>query len=263
MRSRRKFTLCGVPFYAPFLEPCDCPEGKAAYERETAEKEAQIAAEEREERERKHNELVSEIMRESGLGARFANRTFDTFIADQDNMDAYEAAVEYVEDFKKMLPAPGTAPDITRNGLFIMGNPGTGKTHLAAAIANKLIGGEHRVIMATMIDLLGSVRNSFSYEDGGAQVLNRYKKVPLLIIDDLGKEPPTEWAVSTIYNIINGRYEAYLPTIVTANYSDKDLINRLVPRDTKDTLTARALVDRLYEMCTGVNISGESRRGRQ
>ena len=50
------------------------------------------------------------------------------------------------------------------------------------------------------------------------------------MIDDIGKEPPTEWAISTVYNIINGRYEAYLPTIVTTNYDTEALIDRMTPR---------------------------------
>ena len=93
-------------------------------------------------------------------------------------------------------------------------------------------------------------------------MLRIYKTVPLLVIDDIGKEPPTEWAISTVYNIINGRYEAYLPTVVTTNYDTDTLIVRMTAKDTRDDTTARATIDRLMEMCRGIALTGESWRGR-
>ena len=113
----------------------------------------------------------------------------------------------------------------------------------------------------TMIDLLERIKrtyNSAGTDEGS--VLKIYKTVPLLIIDDIGKEPPTEWAISTIYNIINGRYEAYLPTIITTNYDTDALIQRMTPRDTRDDTTAKATLDRLMEMCRGVTMAGDSWR---
>ena len=113
----------------------------------------------------------------------------------------------------------------------------------------------------TMIDLLERIKRTFSM--GGideSSVLKIYKTVPLLIIDDMGKEPPTEWAISTVYNIINGRYEAYLPTIVTTNYNTESLIARMTPRDTSDSTTAQATIDRLMEMCMAITLTGESWR---
>ena len=59
------------------------------------------------------------------------------------------------------------------------------------------------------------------------EVVGVYKTVDLLTIDDLGKEQATEWSVSVLYNIINERYEAMLPTIITTNYKTSALIDRL------------------------------------
>lgn len=81
---------------------------------------------------------IKRIVGESGMGDRFLRRTFSTFQLTDDNKRAAAAARRYAEGFDAMLPQPGRQ-EPGRNGLFIAGPPGTGKTHLAAAIANHLI----------------------------------------------------------------------------------------------------------------------------
>ena len=259
---RQGFYLGSRAIWSPAPDLCDCPEAIAARERAQKEREAKEEAERKAEEERRLRDKVAKIVGESGMGERFLRRTFQSLIITDGNRRAATAAKKYAEGFDFLLPRSGQ-PEPGRNGLFISGNPGTGKTHIAAAISNYLMAQGRPVICMTMIDLLERIKRTYSKGNVSEDnVLNIYKTVPLLVIDDIGKEPPTEWAISTIYNIINGRYEAYLPTIVTTNYDTATLIARMTPRETGDDTTARATLDRLMEMCKGITLTGESWRSR-
>lgn len=260
-RYYKGFKLDSTIIWAPYgAERCTCPEAVEAHKREEADRKARKEAEEKAEQDHRLHLRIKKIVGESGMGERFLRRTFATFEITDTNRKAAAAAQRYAENFDALLPKAGQ-PEPGRNGLFISGPTGTGKTHLAAAIANHLIAQGKPVVCMTMIDLLERIRRTYSKGDTDeGSVLKIYKTVPLLVIDDIGKEPPTEWAISTIYNIINGRYEAYLPTIVTTNYDTATLIGRMTPRDTQDPTTAKATIDRLIEMCRGISLTGDSWR---
>lgn len=253
--------------WAPYgPERCDCPEAMAEYEKEKADREAKEKADREAEEAKKMRERVKRIVGDSGMNARFLNRTFDTFQQTKENQRALRVCVTYADTFREKLPKNNPEPG--RNGLFMSGPKGTGKTHLAAAIANRLMQEGTAVICMTMIDLLDRIKRTYEQsrqygdEISEGSVLSTYKSVPLLIIDDMGKEPATEWAVSKIYAIINARYEAYMPTIITTNYSDSELVRRLTPKDSGDPTTADATIDRLREMCAAIVTTGDSWRSK-
>lgn len=261
-RYKQGFYLGSRIIWSLLPTPCDCPEAIAAREREREEREAQEEAERKAEEERRLRDKIAKIVGESGMGERFLRRTFQNTVITNENRRAVTAAKKYAEGFEQLLPKRGQ-PEPGRNGLFITGSPGTGKTHIAAAIANYLMAQGRPVICMTMIDLLDRIKRTYSkVNENEGDVLDIYKKVPLLVIDDIGKESMTDWAVSTIYNIVNGRYEAYLPLIVTTNYDTDTLISRMTPRETGDDTTAHATLDRLMEMCKGITLTGESWRSR-
>jgi DNA replication protein DnaC len=109
--------------------------------------------------------------------------------------------------------------------LVFQGVNGCGKTHLAAAIANYRLKAGKPVKFVVVPDLLDHLRSTFSPESPVTydQLFEEVKNVPLLILDDLGKQSTTPWAQEKLYQIINYRYNSRLPTVVTTNCKTDDL----------------------------------------
>lgn len=253
-------------------ERCICDKAQAFWKSHDA-KEATRKAKEAADREAAEEmSRFKSLMERSGMKGRFQNRKFDNFVQDTPGRaKAYMQARKYADNFERMLPKKEgrdrvNPPEIERNGLMIAGTYGTGKTHLAAAIANELISRKIPVICMTMIDLLDRIRETYrntaqAGEPDEAAILQKYQDVPLLIIDDIGSEQPTEWGVSKIFAIINSRYEGYMPTIVTTNYSGQELEQRMTSEGGDDR-NAKKTLDRLKETCVGIEMTWESWRTR-
>ena len=242
-------------------EQCTCQKAREQAANERAEKEAALKAESVKQQQAKNRARIEELFGHSGMGARFKNRTFEKFCELPENRGALKAAQSYAQNFSRLLADPEA---YEKNSLFITGSKGTGKTHLAAAVANRLLMGGVPVVFVTMIDLLAKIKATFSAEQtttSEAKLMQLYKSVDLLIIDDMGKELPTSWALSKMYEIINARYEDYKPIIITSNYTAGELVKRLTPKD-GDSMTADATVDRILEMAYTMPVAGESWRTR-
>lgn len=109
--------------------------------------------------------------------------------------------------------------------LFFMGGTGLGKTHLSLAIANVAINKGYSVIYGTAQNILGDLQNeNFGRLDNLKYRENEILDVDLLILDDLGTEFKNAYTVSCLYNIINTRIGAQLPTIISTNYTIKELL---------------------------------------
>lgn len=256
-----------------FKEPerCTCEMAQAYWADVDARKAAEEKAEEDRQKEDRIRARVNRLFKDSGIRGRFRNRTFEKFEVTPENKKAYGVTKRYADSFPERLPKNDergnvTPPAIERNGLLIVGSYGTGKTHLATAIANQLIMTGTPVIAMTMIDLLARIKQSYDGDesDNEADIMRIYEEVPLLIIDDIGSEQPTEWGITRIYAIINARYEAYMPTIVTTNYGTDELIRRMTPGGygKGDSRNAEKTLDRLKEMCEGVEMYWDSWRSK-
>ncbi len=158
----------------------------------------------------------------SSLGP-LAEKTFENFLPEGHAHDlrqrdslhrAYEQACEYADNPKGWV--------------LLHGGYGCGKTHLAAAIANHCLLQGTDVFFVNTPDLLDHLRATFgpgspvAYDD----LFEQTRNAALLVLDDLGAENPTQWAQEKLYQIINYRYNATLPTVITCNVE----LERIEPR---------------------------------
>lgn len=150
------------------------------------------------------------IKKRAQIARRFSTRTFDNFDVSR-HEDAYNKCLEYVR----------TYDTADRNVLILCGNVGTGKTHLACAIANAMLDEGTPVVFSTFGDMLENLKAEFTKNE--RHYLDDMRLAPMLIIDDIGKERKSDWTESIMYNVLNYRYEAMLPTVMTTNMTIKEL----------------------------------------
>ncbi len=173
-------------------------------------------------------ERQARLQRYSGLEAKLLKKmTFDNFDwkrADlpRDQRENLKKAFDTALDFAK-------SPD---GWLVFQGVNGCGKTHLAAAIANYVLKEGKPVKFEVVPDLLDHLRFTFSPESTVTydQLFEEVKNAPLLILDDLGTQSTTPWAQEKLYQIINYRCNAQLPTVFTTTCATDELDNPISSR---------------------------------
>jgi len=116
--------------------------------------------------------------------------------------------------------------------LVLQGVNGCGKTHLAAAIANYRLQASKPALFVVVPEFLDHLRSAFSPESRVSydQLFERTKKAPLLILDDFGEQSTTPWAQEKLYQVINYRYNARLPTVITTTCSLDEIENPISSR---------------------------------
>ncbi len=198
---------------------------------------------------RKHAEEQREAMarierlRSSSLiDARLSKVRLSTFQRTADNQKAFSLASRYVERFDEMRKQ--------KQGLLFWGPVGTGKSYTAACIANELLDRSVPVVMTSFVKVLQNIQNNQEEEK---TIMSRLNFAELLIIDDLGTERNTDYALEKVYNIIDSRYRVGKPLILTTNMTVKEM------QENTD-IRYKRIYDRIFEMCFPVRVAGRSWR---
>lgn len=155
-----------------------------------------------------------------------------------------------------------------QRGLWVQGGFGIGKTYLMSAMAKELNKKGAGVTMVELGEFIETYKSNFgNNEDKQEKVLNKLIFVDVLIIDDIGAEHTTEWAIQQIiYPIINKRYKSEKLTFFTSNLTKVDYAKRLInpanktktDKDTKET--ASRLLTRLDALTKEIQTSGDNKR---
>ena len=161
---------------------------------------------------------------------------------DRGNEKVSTVARNYVENFGKMRK--------DGKGLLLFGTVGTGKTYIAACIANSLIDKGYPVLMTNFARIRNTAQGLF---DGRQEYFDSLNRFPLLILDDLSAESKSDYMQEIVYNVIDSRYRAGLPVIVTTNLTSEELKH---PAD----VTNQRTFSRLFEMCIPLEVKGDDRR---
>ena len=228
--------VCGEPKEAYF--PAGGFMGMKKHSRQCACDRKAYEEEQRYFKEKEHRELVSRNTRICFEESRMEEWTFEN----ADMSDAVmNKAKNYVESWNKMK----------RNhiGLLLWEPVGTGKSYVSGCIANALLKQEVTVKMTnfnTIIDDIFPLADKTEY-------INALASYELLIIDDLGVERNSEYALGIVFSVIDRRIRSGRPLIVTTNLPLKELKNETM-------LEKKRIYDRILEMCTPIYVGGTSKR---
>ena len=195
---------------------------------------------ERDWRKEREDERLAEIMAnperfllKAGIGRRFLNAKLDGLKL----APPHQAAVE---EF-----LGGEA-----DGLFITGAVGTGKTHLACAVARERVISGVGVQVQSAPALFQDIRSTFNGAGNEGEIIRRFSDTTLFVLDDLGAEKGSDFTVDRLYLIVDARYADRRQLIVTSNLTLDQIAERVHDR----------LASRFAEMCRVIRLTGNDRR---
>ena len=196
-------------------------------------------AEERARKQREFQEQVSRMRQEGFPESDMGSWTFAN--DDRENEHLTKAMEKYVENFEE-FSAKG-------KGLILWGEVGTGKTFAACEVANALIDKGYPVLVTNFARIANQLQGTFEKQE----YIDRLNRYSLIVLDDLSSERNTEYMNEQIFQIVDARYRAQLPMIITTNLTMSELKN---PQE----IAKRRIYDRVLERCHPIRVSGTNKR---
>lgn len=228
-QTRVKFSLFGKSEDRIVACICDCR--KKEYEEQK-----------RQEEHREQMDFIHRLKSASLMSDKFREATFEAYETRPENEKPLRIAKNYVDKFNLMQER--------NQGILFYGTVGTGKSFTSACIANALLNRGISVVMTSFVKILQDIQGNHINE---SQYITILEKAHLLIIDDLGAERNTDFALEKVYNIIDSRVRINKPLILTTNLTLKDM------QENPD-IRYRRIYDRIFEVCYPVNMPGRSFR---
>jgi DNA replication protein DnaC len=200
-----------------------------------------VEAAEAADKKREHDEQVARYIDRAGITPRLTEFSMGSYPDDEAGRAAKLAALRWHDaiiawrENRETAPAPGN--------LLMYGPVGSGKTGLLAPVVVMLCESLVPVRFMDFPTLLEQMKDAYSKRVPFAEFTN-LTDVPVLVLDDLGAEKPTEWACGQLLRLVNTRYEKLLPTAYLSNYTPGDLSKRL---GHEDPVVGERIVSRMVE----------------
>jgi DNA replication protein DnaC len=174
-----------------------------------------------------YDERQQHRLREAGVPLRFQGKTLESYTVEHDKQQIAVAACKRVVDaISSGRPAPN---------LILIGKPGTGKSHLCCGMISALCH-DHKVRRIDLPDLIREIRATWTRDHGKREeaVLDHYGSLELLIIEEIGTGAGSDDERAKIFQVVNRRYEAMLPTVLVSNLDmdslKKEIGERVIDR---------------------------------
>lgn len=207
--------------------------------------ECQTLARDLEEKKRHEEETKREIERLKNAG--FADHELKKFTFEADdlkNEKISKFSKNYAKDFKKYLKEG--------KGILFFGDVGTGKTYFACAIANELIEKGYTCHVTNFARVVNRIASTYDKQ----AIIDSLNSYQFLVIDDLAAERDTDYMNEIVWNVIDSRYRARKPIVITTNLTSAELFNPI-------NVSKKRVYSRLLEMCIPVEVRGEDRRKKE
>jgi DNA replication protein DnaC len=188
-----------------------------------------------------------QLLERAGIPARYRHCTLASFELWNRDDPTLSRARRAVEEFVNLYPESG-------KGLLLMGNVGTGKTHLAVAALQALIVDKGvRGRFADFTTLVLEIQMTFDGSGSSRDILHPLIEAEVLVLDELGAGKVTPWVMDLLYYLVNTRYVDNRLTIFTTNYSD---FGHAPGQETLTDRVSARIRSRLFEMCRRLELRG-------
>ena len=175
--------------------------------------------------------LITENIKSSGIGKLIEEQSFENF-----SFDVYKDSPENFERMKAVFEKAKTFAEefgrVKGKNLLMIGNTGTGKTHISTSIAKVVIEKGYDVLYDSVSNIISAFEDD-KFRGGyssGEPKADKYLECDLLIVDDLGTEFLTQFTVSCLYNLFTTRKNRGLSTVISTNLNAKQLLEKYEDR---------------------------------